>query len=48
MNKDDEMSNTFVAEVGQKSAIFKKENNNSVESLDEKTNFPTTSPRAPL
>ncbi len=40
MNKDDEMSNTFVAEVGQKSAIFKKENNNSIESLDEKTNFP--------
>ncbi|MDO5003068.1 MAG: hypothetical protein Q4E39_02435 [bacterium] len=39
MNKDDEMSNTFVAEVGQKSAIFNPENNEPIESLEE-TTFP--------
>ncbi len=33
MNKDDDMSNTFVAEVGQKSAIFKEEDD--VELLDD-------------
>lgn len=40
MNKDDEMSNTFVAEVGQKSAIFNPENNDQVESLEETVSFP--------
>lgn len=40
MNKEDEMSNTFVAEVGQKSAIFDSENNGNVENLNETSAFP--------
>ena len=40
MNKEDEMSNTFVAEVGQKSAIFDSENNGHVENLNETSAFP--------
>lgn len=40
MNKDEDMSNTFVAEVGQKSAIFNN-NNGEIETLDDNKNtFP--------
>ena len=40
MNKDEDMSNTFVAEVGQKSAIFNN-NNGEIETLDaNKNTFP--------